>query len=306
MATTKTIDLEAIVTSISYRKNETLTATEIRQAIAEAILNFGVEYVTTLPTGDNIKEKIYILPDTTQTTGNFGDIYVYDKTNSKWIHIDALKFNIDNYLLISNIVDNLTDTATNKALSANQGKVLKSLVDAKAASNHTHGSISNDGKVGSTSGKPLITGTDGAIQAGNFGTTGGSFCEGNDSRLSDSRTPTSHTHGNLQNDGSVGSNNNTNKNVVTDNTGKITTEDKPTIPSASNTTPSADTTNGSIGSGTTWAKADHTHPKSSLYAEATHTHTVSQITNLPTLTLTVEYSDNTAGTYTLYGSEVTS
>ena len=243
MATRKSLDLEPIITGLCYSKTETLTETEIRQAIAEAILNFGVEYVTTLPTGTNIKEKVYILPDTTQTTGNFGDIYVYDKTNTEWIHIDALKFNIDNYLLISNIVDDLTDTSTNKALSANQGKVLKSLVDSKAASDHSHGSISNDGKVGSTSGKPLITGTDGIIQAGSFGTTGGSFCEGNDSRLSDARAPTSHTHGNLQNDGSVGSSNNTNMNVVTDSNGKITTEAKLDISGKEDTSNKTQTVN---------------------------------------------------------------
>lgn len=44
------------------------------------------------------------------------------------------------------------------------------------------------------------------------------------------------------------------------------------IPSASSTVPSADTTNGSVGTGTTWARSNHTHPKSSLYAEAIHTH----------------------------------
>lgn len=48
--------------------------------------------------------------------------------------------------------------------------------------------------------------------------------------------------------------------------------DKPTIPSASTSTPSADTTSGSVGTGTTWARSNHTHPKSSLYAEASHTH----------------------------------
>ncbi len=36
------------------------------------------------------------------------------------------------------IQDNLTSTATDQSLSANQGKVLKGLVDGKAASNHTH------------------------------------------------------------------------------------------------------------------------------------------------------------------------
>lgn len=93
-----------------------------------------------------------------------------------------------------------------------------------------------------------------------------------DSRLSDARTPTSHSHGNLQNNGQVGSTAQANKNVVTNSSGLITTEDKPTIPSASSTTPSADTTSGSVGTGTTWARSNHTHPKSSLYAEASHTH----------------------------------
>lgn len=112
-----------------------------------------------------------------------------------------------------------------------------------------------------------------------------------DSRLTDARTPTahnhtvsnitdfptsippsSHTHGNLQNNGQVGSTAQANKNVVTDSSGKITTENKPTIPSASSTTPSADTTSGSVGTGTTWARSNHTHPKSSLYAESSHTH----------------------------------
>jgi len=59
--------------------------------------------------------------------------------------------------------------------------------------------------------------------------------------------------------------------------------DKPTIPSASTTTPSADTSSGSYGSGTTYARSNHTHPKSSLYAEATHSHTKSQITDFPSI-----------------------
>lgn len=44
------------------------------------------------------------------------------------------------------------------------------------------------------------------------------------------------------------------------------------VPNPSSTTPSADTTNGSVGDGTTWARSNHTHPRSSLYAEASHTH----------------------------------
>ena len=63
-----------------------------------------------------------------------------------------------------------------------------------SASNHVHGNISNDGKVGTTANKPLITGTGGVVQAGSFGNAANTFCEGNDSRLSDARTPVAHTH----------------------------------------------------------------------------------------------------------------
>ena len=49
------------------------------------------------------------------------------------------------------------------------------------------------------------------------------------------------------------------------------------IPSASSTTPLSDTQNGSVGDGTTWARSNHTHPKSSLYAEASHTHNITDL-----------------------------
>lgn len=129
-------------------------------------------------------------------------------------------------------------------------KLVKDSLDGKASSSHSHGDISNDGKLGTASGKPLITGTSGKITVGAFGSSSGQFAEGNhthsnyltehqslenyvqttDSRLSDARTPTSHTHGNLQNNGQVGSTAQANKNVVTDANGKITTEAKPAIP----------------------------------------------------------------------------
>lgn len=51
----------------------------------------------------------------------------------------------------------------------------------KANATHVHGNISNDGKVGTTSGKPLITTTGGLVSAGSFGTTAGTFAEGNHS-----------------------------------------------------------------------------------------------------------------------------
>lgn len=44
------------------------------------------------------------------------------------------------------------------------------------------------------------------------------------------------------------------------------------VPSASSTTPKADTDGGKVGSGTTWAKADHQHPLSNAYATSGHNH----------------------------------
>ena len=59
---------------------------------------------------------------------------------------------------------------------------------------HVHGNISDGGAIGSTPNLPLITGASGVIQVGSFGTTVNTFCQGNDARLSDARTPTAHNH----------------------------------------------------------------------------------------------------------------
>lgn len=136
-----------------------------------------------------------------------------------------------------------------------------SLFDDKAPTSHTHGNLTNDGKVGSTanyfvytttsgaitskqkignittsgaigstSGKPIITTTSGVLTTGSFGTSSGTFAEGNHTHSG--YASSTHTHGNLQSNGQVGSTAQANKNVVTDSNGKITTENKPTIPTA--------------------------------------------------------------------------
>ena len=89
-------------------------------------------------------------------------------------------------------------------------KLTKDSLDNKASSTHTHGNLTNDGKVGSnanyfvvtgtsgaitsqqkignidtsgkigsTSGKPVITTTGGTVTTGSFGTSSGTFAEGN-------------------------------------------------------------------------------------------------------------------------------
>ena len=131
-------------------------------------------------------------------------------------------------------------------------KLVKDTIDGKASSSHPHGNLTNDGKVGSnanyfvytttggaitskqkignittsgaigsTANKPIITTTSGALTTGSFGTAANTFCEGNDSRLSDSRTPTSHTHGDISNDGKIGST--ANLPLITTTGGAVTT-----------------------------------------------------------------------------------
>jgi hypothetical protein len=66
-----------------------------------------------------------------------------------------------------------------------------------AAASHAHGNLTNDGKIGTTANLPLKTGTNGVIEAGAFGTSAGSFCAGDDARLSDDRDPNLHAASHL-------------------------------------------------------------------------------------------------------------
>jgi len=70
-------------------------------------------------------------------------------------------------------------------------------------SSHKHGNVTNDGKIGTAANKPIITTTDGVLVAGSFGTTANTFCQGNDTRLSNARIPTAHTHGDISNTGAI-------------------------------------------------------------------------------------------------------
>ena len=116
-----------------------------------------------------------------------------------------------------------------------QSKIIKLALDGKAASDHTHSQYSTfSGSYADLTNKPSYT-----------------------------ATVTSST-ANAYKIGSIN---------ISGSSVDIYAKDTDTQPpSASTTTPSADTTSGSYGSGTTYARANHTHPKSSLYAESSHTH----------------------------------
>jgi hypothetical protein len=104
-------------------------------------------------------------------------------------------------ILQTNIVDaSILVTGPTSATSGNfamfdgtTGKIIKdsSLNSSSfATASHTHGNITNAGAIGSTANLPIITTTAGALTTGSFGSTVNTFCQGNDSRLSDTRNTT--------------------------------------------------------------------------------------------------------------------
>lgn len=97
------------------------------------------------------------------------------------------------------------ETDTKKVKYGDGTTAWNDLPYAGAASSHSHGNITNSGAIGSTANLPVITSSSGVLTTGSFGNSSNTFCAGNDSRLSDSRTPTSHTHGNITNAGAIGS-----------------------------------------------------------------------------------------------------
>jgi hypothetical protein len=104
-------------------------------------------------------------------------------------------------ILQTNIVDaSILVTGPTSATSGNfamfdgtTGKIVKdsSLSSSSfATAGHVHGNITNAGAIGSTANLPIITTTAGALTTGSFGSTANTFCQGNDSRLSDTRNTT--------------------------------------------------------------------------------------------------------------------
>lgn len=101
----------------------------------------------------------------------------------------------DGSLIVPIITTTGSPEETNQVLNWGQTSTYFSAIG------HVHGNITNTGYLGTTANIPLITGTAGIIQAGSFGSAANTFCQGNDARLSDTRTPTdtSVTHAKLAN-----------------------------------------------------------------------------------------------------------
>ena len=105
--------------------NDALTTEKNRATSAESTIRDLITGLTT---------RLNALADSDDTTlDQLSEIVAYIKANRTLIeNVTTTKVNV------ADIVDNLTSTATNKPLSANQGKVLKGLIDTLTSSLNAH------------------------------------------------------------------------------------------------------------------------------------------------------------------------
>lgn len=96
------INLQEYINSLSYKKTETWTQTEITAEILDEISKLTlVEVVAELPANNIKKNRLYLRLNDKAETENLYDIYVY--ANNKWEKIDSLELNIDDYYTKSDI-----------------------------------------------------------------------------------------------------------------------------------------------------------------------------------------------------------
>ena len=135
--------------------------------------------------------------------------FFWDESDDKWKAdiggtIKTVAFTDTEPASHTHTLSEITDSGTSAGLdvaatgNASTAQVVKGndtrLTNSRTPTSHAHGNITNTGKIGSTANLPVITTTAGTVTTGSFGTSANTFCQGNDSRLSDARAPTAHNH----------------------------------------------------------------------------------------------------------------
>jgi len=251
---------------------------------------------------NNLTDKPTIPTNTNQLTNGAGFI-----TSSNLPTKTSDLTNDSGFLTEHNPIDSeLSSTSTN----AVQNKVVQESINGLSngftqaiggvytqLNSHSHGNITNTGTIGTTANKPLITTTHGKITTGSFGTTQNTFCQGNDSRLSDARTPLTHNHtkseitdfptipsktSDLTNDSGFLTSHQ-------DITGKVNVSDIRDNLTSTDTNKPLSANQGKVLKGLVDGKASNTHTQAS-----------NTITDMGTVELLVTYADNTTETLTLF------
>ena len=176
-----------VPTKVSELDNDSNYLTSVPNLDASKITSGTID-IARLPAGA-LERLVTVTNQTarfalTTSSVQLGDVVKQTDTGMMYMVVDESKLNSS-----AGYVEFTAGTATSVPWSGVTGKP-----SSYTPSSHTHGNITNAGAVGTTANKPLITTTNGVITTGSFGTTANTFCQGNDSRLSDARTPTAHTH----------------------------------------------------------------------------------------------------------------
>lgn len=144
-----------------YSKAETMSASDIRQAIADGVGNIDIfEVVSELPTSNIKGNKFYLTPNNENIDKNIYDINIYVDNN--WETIDSLEFDISNYPTTSEVtilLNGKVDIVEGKGLSSNDfTDALKNKLENNVLTQHqslanyvqksqTQGLIKNDGTI---------------------------------------------------------------------------------------------------------------------------------------------------------------
>ena len=169
----------------------------------------GAEYNITPSLGDElttVPEGTYKIPFlTSNPSASNGRFAGYRTLSTVWQYFKSQAGSLYAAISHTHTKSQITDfpslgTAAGKDVGTGSSQV--------AVGDHGHGNITKDGKVGTSSGKPLITTTGGAVTAGAFGTSSGQFAEGD------------HNHGNITKDGKVGTS--SGKPLITTTGGAVT------------------------------------------------------------------------------------
>ena len=155
--------VQAVKDELALKQDALNSGTNIKTINGESILGSGnitvsagsvdlIEIAQSLPAASSsTMNKLYLVAEATSQTHDAYEVFVTVRTGSSpnysyaWEKVDTARVDLSGYSLTS----------------------------------HTHGDITSDGKIGSTSGKPIITTTSGKLTTGAFGTSSGQFAEGN-------------------------------------------------------------------------------------------------------------------------------
>lgn len=154
-----------------------------------------ITVVSNLPTASaDTMNQLYLVAEPTSETDDNYQIYITVRTGSSpnysynWEKVDTARIDLSGYSTTSHGHGNITSDGK---VGSNANYFVYTTTNGAVTSKQKIGNITTDGKIGSTANLPIITTTSGTLTTGSFGSSSGTFAEGN------------HTHSNYTTNGDV-------------------------------------------------------------------------------------------------------